>query len=370
MSVAPWDEPDRQDPLSALARPRYLRIHQSSASKTLRSNDVDTCRYCGNLIEWFDRWNAARIPLTPMEFPSRAVPPRYAWNVSNGVAHGGSGGEFCRIPHPAICPALDHDDLDPVLQPLVKALAVRMRTAIAHGTFTPAVPEEPAQAEPRAESAAVRPARHVLMYMGILYLAPGPIDEVRCVAYYDTLGDRCSNPVLEPEAREGSWTQTPIPSVPGRLGRSAAFNGTMWVFELSVPDYHSALRWLRQRCSLHHPSGPDHDAVAPEWAEFQPGTHHAHILRQRPADADIHAPALPNLLRHTAAARPSTTCAGQGCANASLAPVGPGWLCYQCTAKLKRRQQAERRRQRLSSPNRSPLDQRSQPARDGNTPSV
>ncbi|WP_226651559.1 DUF6083 domain-containing protein [Streptomyces hydrogenans] len=39
----------------------------------------------------------------------------------------GSFHRYCRIPHPAICPAAEHPDLPEELQDVVARLAVRMR---------------------------------------------------------------------------------------------------------------------------------------------------------------------------------------------------------------------------------------------------
>lgn len=133
-----------------------MRLHQSNQSRLLRRDGVGPCTFCGNPVEWFDQYNAKRIPLTP-EFPARRVPARYRWHLSGGVAYPGTErfSEYCRVPHPAVCPAVEHEALPRQLDEVRRVLAVRMRERIEQGLFTPYV-ETPSEKQVR-EPDPVRP---------------------------------------------------------------------------------------------------------------------------------------------------------------------------------------------------------------------
>ncbi|MFJ6140549.1 DUF6083 domain-containing protein [Kitasatospora sp. NPDC092286] len=330
-----WTEPGRGGLTNA-------RLHASNPSKTLRVNGGGTCGYCGNQVEWFDRHDGGRIPLTPMEFPSLRVPLRYRWAVSGGVARPGAYGridQFCRIAHPAICPAVEHDDLHDAVKPLQQALGVRMQKLIKDGAFIPRLRNEPSTEEAVQDAEPEQPAhRHVLAYTSILRIAPGPIDELQCVALDDDTADRCKREVFEPD--EGRWTQVPVPPTRTRT-RAAAPGGPMWVWEVDpLLAYMDALRWLRQHCPVHHQSEAP-DATAVEIVDFHSTRHAQYILRSRPESFPLLAE---EEQRAPTGGPEKTRCAGDNCHNTTvIAGVQPGWLCYMCERRAGRRAATHRR---------------------------
>jgi hypothetical protein len=323
-----------------------MRLHGSNESKLLRSTGGARCAYCGVWVEWFDRYDARRIPLSP-EVPARLVPEPYRWHVNRGIAYPGADprtGSYCRIQHPAVCPALDHPDLPEELAGVVKALAVRMRTAIDRDGFVPVLP-------PRAEDEVTEPepdrpvqeqdtTRHTISYSGLLRLGPGRLEDIQCIAALED-GTRCPNTILDID--EGTWEEINIPPAPGREGRTLwqASDGKMWVWTLTG-NFTVVTRWLRQRCADHEPqfsTAPDH---APrEWVEFHPLRHSEHVVTQRPEGYDPPRP--PEDLPVHDGPRTRTRCAGEGCHNASVADVPEGWLCWRCAAAAKRRSRTHRR---------------------------
>ncbi|MFD9685178.1 DUF6083 domain-containing protein [Kitasatospora sp. NPDC059088] len=326
------------------------RLHSNSPSKTLRTHGNGACGYCGNLVEWFDRHDGGRIPLTPMEFPSPRVPLRYRWSVSGGVARPGAYGridQFCRIAHPAICPAVEHDDLDPAIHPLHQALGVRMQKLISEGSFIPRLrdeaPTEDAAQDVEPDLPADRPVqRHVLACNNTLRIAPGPIDELQCVALDEETQDRCKRGVFELD--EGQWVQVPVP--PSRARPKSTVKRPMWVWEVNpLASYLDALRWLRQHCPAHHQSeAPDTAAV--ELVGFHTDRHARYITLDRPAGFQpTEAPA------DTGPQGPkTTTCAGDHCNNTTVVPeAGADWLCYRCARRARTRVATARRWQQPDS---------------------
>ncbi|MEV5239465.1 DUF6083 domain-containing protein [Streptomyces cinnamoneus] len=51
------------------------------------------CRYCGNRMEYCDRFDGGRIPMAPEELPSRQLPARFHRSVFNDTAYPGDGGQ-------------------------------------------------------------------------------------------------------------------------------------------------------------------------------------------------------------------------------------------------------------------------------------
>ncbi|WP_146074938.1 DUF6083 domain-containing protein [Streptomyces sp. Ru73] len=323
-----------------------LWLNPGSSSNRIRSTAVEFCRYCGEAIEWFDRFDRKRIPLTP-EVPSKRIPDRFRWHIDGGIAYPGSYaqhmGGYCRIPHPAVCPALDHQDLPRILQTYATALGMRIQKRIACGKFTPAaVPDcEEEVSEPDPESTGA-PERHILSFGGALRLAPGPIEDVQCVAADVSSTDRCPEMIFD--ADEGGWAPVDIPHAAGREGQMilSQTGGQMWVWSLSSLSFSSARRWLDQHCPNHTEHSTAPDAVEREWVTFHPLRHADYILAKRPSGY-----ALPfnqgeeNAIHSSPGKR--SICASQGCNNGSLAPVGKDWLCWQCTKVAKRRVQTHRR---------------------------
>ncbi|MFJ1757333.1 DUF6083 domain-containing protein [Kitasatospora sp. NPDC088134] len=332
-------------PIGARLTPA-ARLDPWSPSKTLRSHATGACQYCGNPVEWYDRADGGRIPMLPGEFPARRIPGRYRWTVEGGSARHGSHGridKFCRIAHPAVCPGVQHTGLDPVLVPLQQALALRTRRMIDAGTFTAPLADDTAEdaaEEPEPAPAPDAPApagRHVLAWGGRLRIAPCPIDEVRCIALDDESGDRCEDTLFD--LAEGSWEQIPVPVPPGR--KNTRPRGAMWVWELAPLHYRDALRWMQQRCTLHHDSDAP-DAVPCEFVEFNADRHGNFVLRHRPPGYQRPAPAPEPGAEPGEPVR--TVCSGDNCTNTTVVPdVPPDWLCYACARTRQRRSETHRR---------------------------
>lgn len=327
-----------------------MRLHGASPTKLLRGSAAGRCRDCDLSIEWFDRHDKQRIPLTP-EVPSRSVPEPFRWHVNAGIASPGTdpyAPDHCRIPHPAVCPARDHTGLPAAMAQLVGALAVRMRNRITRGEFAP-VPDPAPNAGATATATAddtVRPApaldgavRHVLHYAQTFRLAPGRIEDVRCTAQLGD-GQRCAESVFL--ADEGTWTQVDLPHVPGREGQSilSLGDGQMWVWSLQNAGFTTVSRWLDQRCPHHEDETLTPGHTDREWETFHPARHSAHLLTSRPHGYDAPTPATvprPELRRR------GRECADPTCTNGADWPAPEGWKCWRCAKTAGRRALTERR---------------------------
>lgn len=342
----PVDTPDR--------RQRRIRIHRTSGTRTLRRDARQPCRYCGNLVDWFDRYDNGRIPLTPMDLPLAAVPPRYQWSVTNGRAYPGAGPtEYCRIAHPAICPAIEHENTHPVIADAIHTLRLRTQGLIKAGTFVPSpVPPEDEEQIGEEVPAVVGSERHILSYLSTLRLAPQRLDQIRCVAHAAKTQERCRNVVLHQEFEEGEWQQVDIPYAQGRLGQAMLGPGSeMWVYALTVVTMQDALRWLRQRCNSHWPDNSAHDAVPPEWVTFRPLSHQEFIHYTCPNwTVKEHKSEAAPLLAFGGSQPTLTICAGEGCTNGSMATVEDKWLCYRCRPRYQRRGETHRKWQPQDDP--------------------
>ncbi|MFD7921004.1 DUF6083 domain-containing protein [Streptomyces sp. NPDC059740] len=329
-----------------------MRLHQANASTLLRRTGADHCAYCGTPVEWFDRYDTQRIPLT-VEVPSRHVPVRFRWHVDKGIAYPGEdarAGGHCRLPHPTVCPALDHTDLPEELVDVVRRLAVRMRARVARGEFTP---QPPPEQQPPAQPAAARSGdagaaaadrvRHTLHYSTVLLLAPCRIEDVRCVAALED-GERCPEPIFAVE--EGAWERVDVPYAPGREGQTilSRTGGTMWVWSLRAAGFTTVSRWWKQRCTSHDDVAGSPDQCPREWVEFHPLRHSEHIVTDRPQGYDL-PPAPADDLTVFDGPRERTRCAESGCSNATVAPVPADWRCWQCVRQARRRAAVHRRRQ-------------------------
>lgn len=316
-----------------------MRLHQSNQSRLLRRDGVGQCKFCGSPIEWFDQYDARRVPLTP-EFPARRVPARYRWHLSGGVAYPGSDrfSDYCRVPHPAVCPAAERESLPRQLEEVRRLLAVRMRERIEQGLFTPYA-EEPSEGQAYEPDLGGQRAgdRHVLNYHGDLRLAPCAIDEVQCVAA-DEEGERCPNPVFV--LAEGHWEQVGIPYAPGRSGQMILTgSGRMYVW--SVTEYAQLLRWCRQHCPDHHEFQGTADFTSSEWVTFQTIRHADFIITRKPEGYEA-APTQEEITIHDGP-RKRTVCAAAECLNATVAAVAEGWLCWRCEQLQRRRRRAHRK---------------------------
>ncbi|WP_244900440.1 DUF6083 domain-containing protein [Streptomyces nanshensis] len=332
-----------------------MEVHRTNQSRLLRKQARGECAYCGTPVEWYDRYDARRIPLSP-ELPAAQIPERYQWHISRGVAYPGvdpRAPRYCRVPHPAMCPALEHADLPPELGDVVAVLAVRMRKRIDSG-FVPTLPPAPGddqerdgdEGKPSRRPGPTAPerVRHTVHYTGSLRLGPGPLEDLQCTAARED-GARCPNPVFV--TGEGRWELLDLPHLPGRRGQMilSASNGKMWVWSLTTLDFPAAARWLRQRCPAHD----DHTAAfcRPEWEDFHPLRHSDFIVARKPEGyepAPGDGPTIhdgPRTLRQ---------CAQTGCHNTTPAAVPDGWLCWQCRKRLNRRTGARRPQRRPGPP--------------------
>lgn len=318
-----------------------MYLHRSNQTKLLRRDAAARCKYCGTPIEWFERYDALRIPLTP-EFPSRRIPASMRWHVNNGVAYPGtdSNSGYCRIPHPAVCPAADHPDLLDELQEVVQRLAVRMRALIEKGEFTPYI-ERPSEEEVTGpDPDETEEARHIIAYHGTLRIAPCEIDQLQCIATDRKTGQRCESGVFD--LNEGSWEIVELPHAPGRQGQTilSLTGGEMWAW--SITEFNALRRWWVQRCHDHFES-PQPDHVKNELVLFHPLRHGDFILTERPEGYER--PIREGVMVVHDGPGKRTTCAAVGCSNATLANAPEGWLCWRCEKLEKRRTQIHRRYQ-------------------------
>lgn len=337
-----WDGTPKDDaPRYSVGRTMWL--HQANRSTALRRDSLTRCRYCGLLMEYFDRYDHQRIPMVPKPLPVAAIPHRMRWHIAGGVAYPGDGGEGrCFVPHPAFCPMVEHEDDDLMLAEARAAFRKKSEERIAAGLFIP----RPAPARCEAEVAEQHVAdagevRHVVAYGSLLWLAPGSIDTIRCVARAESTGQRCRKLVSEDEGR---WEEVEIPYAPGRAGQQVLWEGlTMWVYGLHTLYSDEFSRWMQQRC-LSHAAGYQADAVSSQWVIFNSLRHDKYILRERPAGVETRpAGGIETALAGIFMQPKRTTCATDGCVNGSAAPVPEGWICSECTQRSARRERTHKK---------------------------
>ncbi|MGW9120237.1 DUF6083 domain-containing protein [Streptomyces sp. NPDC055663] len=323
-----------------------IHLHRSNRTKVLRRTATSLCKYCGTPVEWFERHDGLRIPLT-CEFPASRIPVRMRWYIDRGVAYPGTDASsgYCRIPHPAICPAVDHPDLPSDLQDVVRRLAVRMRASIESGDFIPfveTVTEEEVES-PGPEQ--VQPTRHVIDCHGSLRIGPCAIEELQCIARDTLTGQRCETGICD--FSEGRWELTDInqQQATGRLGQQVLeiTGGSIWVWHLT--DFNVVRRWWAQRCHEHfNTDDPDH--VANEFVPFHPLRHDAHVLTERPTGYDPQSNGEKRIFIHDGPEQ-RTECASPSCSNATILSPQEGWLCWRCEELQRRRQRIHQRRNRV-----------------------
>ncbi|MFG2825065.1 DUF6083 domain-containing protein [Kitasatospora sp. NPDC048365] len=264
---------------------RALRIAPDSPSRLLRAAKAGICRYCGNPVEWSYRADDTPIPLHPAELPAPAVPPRQRWHLASGIAHPTAGGSpWCRIAHPAICPATSPADTEssPELTRLRRALALRTRRLIDRGfTLQPPTPAAPPTTD-ETTLTATTPQLPVVHMLHSHYLAPAPLAAIRCVA--QTLRrTRCPNPVAD-DIDLGRWTLMPVDTAATDTPRHLTSHLTppeMAVFQLTHLPYVTQARWRGQRC-LAHASSRAADIALTQWEPFNPFLHRQHIRTELP----------------------------------------------------------------------------------------
>lgn len=322
-----------------------MRLHPHTPSKALRSDNVGRCLYCFNRIWWFDRADGGRIPLIPKQFPAARVPAHVRWNVDAGLARSGSSGDTCWIPHPVVCPGLEHEEFkDPGLADLYRQSSLNMQAAIREGRFSAPLIETKDE-ETAAETPIRLPCQDVIAYHSVYLVAPTTIDELQCVAQSHASGERCANPIVDPHALyQGEWAEQPVPHPRGWGGGPGLWEGqTMWVWSLNATSYQESVRWRSQRCSAHSAGSTAPDAHPRECEHFD-AIRHGHCIRHaRPATSPVVATPELRQAQHT-------RCAASGCLNGKAGHVpehelvpGVGWLCWRCRPKHTKRRITHRR---------------------------
>nr|WP_045297110.1 MULTISPECIES: DUF6083 domain-containing protein [Streptomyces] len=268
--------PRHWDGSPAVAYPRRsLRIEHDSPSRLLRCAQRDRCRECGNPVEWYHRSFARPVRLHPREVPAAEVPAAYRWHVSSGVAHpAGDGRAWCRLAHAPVCPARDAAPEASALDGLRRDLALHTRRLIDTGVFTPITPSS----RPMAQPDGCRPARPVVQFLYVRYLAAQPVDEIQCVAQ-TRHRDRCSQRLLTADGPVGVWRLVPATATRGQLALPCEL---MAVYDLTALPYAEQLRWRMQRCSTHTATQSAADLALADWEPFDPMLHRAHIHNRLP----------------------------------------------------------------------------------------
>jgi hypothetical protein len=165
-----------------------------------------------------------------------------------------------------------------VLEQLRRELAVNSRRLIDAGAFTPppaASAPAPAAALPQARC---RPARPIVQLLYVRYLAARPVDEIQCVAQ-TRRRERCTSPLLTPDAPAGIWRLLPAVAQGGQLPLPA---DVMAVYDLTRLPYSEQLRWRAQRCPRHAAAPTAADLAVADWEPFDPLRHHEHIHPRLP----------------------------------------------------------------------------------------
>ncbi|MEU9535837.1 DUF6083 domain-containing protein [Streptomyces sp. NPDC048213] len=322
-----------------------MRIHKDSSSQILRRDATKRCIYCHHPIEWYERFDTQTwLPLLLQTFPSHRLPVRYQWSVFNGLAYLGDGGSGeSRIAHPAVCPAVAHDD-DPVLRGLRRSYALRTRRWVETAAFTPA-PKKVVAEEDVAEQIvqADSEVRHIITYTYVTLLGPAAIDRIQCVALARSTGERCLNRVLDDALSEGQWTQVDIPMGGARRRQGTLWEGQkMWVYDLNAlfPDQYK--RWRSQRCASHAASDTPGAGLPPQWVPFNVTRHPEFIAYERPkvAGGAKRGHPLRDLVHPHSA---GTRCSGDNCTNRSHRTEEDRWLCWKCEPLALRRARVHQR---------------------------
>ncbi|MFH8620154.1 DUF6083 domain-containing protein [Streptomyces sp. NPDC017979] len=324
-----------------------MRLHKNSASKMPRKPCVRRCIYCHHPVDWYERHDTKTwLPLLLQEFPSPLLPRRYHWSVFNGLAYLGDGGtSYCRIAHPAVCSALEHDD-ERVLRGLRRRYAVETRSWIEKGEFVPApreVLEHDVVEQHVPRDVAIR---HVITYTCWTWLAPAAVDQVQCVALAASTGERCKNTVLDDDLYQGHWAQVDIPMPPGRAGQETLWAGQqMWVYDLNALFPNEYSRWRHQRCSLHE-SGGAPDATMPQWVTFDTFRHQDFVTYERPKMSHERRREDHPLLSLLRPVKDASQCNADNCTNRSYQKENEKWLCWECNPIAIRRAKTHAKWQR------------------------
>ncbi|MFI5799746.1 DUF6083 domain-containing protein [Streptomyces sp. NPDC051677] len=263
-------------------RPRPVRLAPTSPSRLLRASHSTRCWHCGHCIDLHQRTDRGPVALHPAELAVAHVPEACRWHLSGGLAHPhGDGSAWCRIPHAVLCPARTPTcPLSSFLTDARRDLAVRTRRHIDTGALTPAPP--PADtASPDDPADTGRPVVQLLL---VRYLAPGPLEAIRCVAQ-TRHRHRCAQTVLTRKRPAGRWRL--LPTDP-RRSQLALPDTLMAVYDLGHLPHAEQRRWRAQHCPTHAAPLGAADLALVAWRVFDPLLHAAHIRTRLP-----HAPASP-----------------------------------------------------------------------------
>ncbi|MEU0073779.1 DUF6083 domain-containing protein [Streptomyces sp. NPDC006332] len=261
---------------------RLLRVAPTSPSRLLRAGHSTRCRHCGHRIDLYQRADRGPIALHPAELAIAQVPEACRWHLSGGLAHPhGDGSTWCRIPHAVLCPARTPTcPLSSFLEDARRDLAVRTRRLIDTGALTPTSPPT-GIASPDDPDHAGRPVVQLLL---VRYLAPAPLEAIRCVAQ-TRQRHRCTQTVLTQERPAGRWRL--LPTGPGR-GQPSLSDPLMAVYDLGHLPYTEQRRWRAQHCPTHAATLGTADLALAAWQVFDPLLHAAHIRSRL-----LHPPASP-----------------------------------------------------------------------------
>jgi hypothetical protein len=260
---------------------RTLRLDQGNQTRLLRAAQTRPCPSCGNRVEWYYRSDGSTIALHPHELPTEQVPEHLRWHLHRGTAFPtGDGTPWCRIAHPPLCPAREHEAAARLgrLATLRRDLALNTRALLDNGHLPPPGPLASTGPGPHRPT-----GRHLVHLLQALYLAPGRVQDLRCVAQ-SIRRNRCPHTLIDPAQPPGTWALLPIPSAPARGHLPEHLTGTpMAVYDLSHLPSATQLRWHRQHCTA-HASSLAGDIALTDWETFDVTAHHQHITPALPGD--------------------------------------------------------------------------------------
>ncbi|MFF0017997.1 DUF6083 domain-containing protein [Streptomyces sp. NPDC005374] len=260
-------------------RPRPLRVAPTSPGRLLRAGGRGRCRRCSHRLDLYQSTDQRTVALHPAELAAAHVPASCRWHLSGGIAHPhGDGSAWCRIPHAVLCPARTPACLlSPPLEAARRQLAVQTRRLIDTGAFHPAPPPV---VSPLPDDSS-RPGHPIVRILLVRYLAPGPLDAIRCVAQ-TRHRHRCSQQVLTPQRPAGRWT---LAASGLRRGQLTLPDTLMALYDLTHLPYAEQLRWRSQRCSVHATAASAPDLALASWQVFDPLLHATHIRTRLPHPA-------------------------------------------------------------------------------------
>ncbi|MGW8747577.1 hypothetical protein [Streptomyces sp. NPDC055794] len=132
-----------------------------------------------------------------------------------------------------------------------------------------------ASAPHHSEQRSTTPARPVVRVLLNLYLAPAPLDHIRCTAQRPHR-PLCGQRVLDAGFPAGTWRLLPVRAQhsPGQPSLPTA------VYDLDRLDPVQQLRWRAQHCPDHTAAPVDLDRT--EWEVFDPLLHADHMHTRLP----------------------------------------------------------------------------------------